>query len=65
MTLFLMGVAIGFVLAIAVMWNRNCSLEDELMDKTRLLDTAVTMLREERGKRKEAKCGSGDLFEKF
>lgn len=57
MTLFLMGVAMGFVFAIVVMWNRTTNLEDELLEKTKLLNTAVAMLREER--RGAKKCGGG------
>lgn len=56
MELFLGGVAIGFVLAIALFWNRTTNLEDELFEKTKLLNTAVRMLREERGNR----CGSSN-----
>lgn len=69
MALFIGGVAMGLVFGFVAFWNRTTRLEDELMEKEELLNTAINMLREERKNSKEwetaNKCDSGDLFSKW
>ena len=67
MAVFLGGMVIGGVFAWMILWKRTRNLEDDLMEKDELLNTAVEMLRRERQERKEwEKCeNSGDLFKNW
>lgn len=69
MGIFLGGMVIGGVLALAMFWNRTRRLEDELLEEHKLLMTAVRMLREERrgkaSKGEAVRCDFSELYREW
>lgn len=68
MELFIIGAVFGGLIGWLMFWNRTRRLEDELLDKSILLDEAVEIIRRQRRAFKRMRsedgetCDSGDLF---
>lgn len=68
MELFVIGMVFGGIIGWLMFWNRTRRLEDELIEKSILLDEAVEIIRIQRKAQKKARkqeaetCDSGALF---